>query len=238
MQLFGNSYSNINSHPKIVELCEKYKLKNFKKYIDINNYTLLSENGKTKFYKNNENSNLILRVIKIQYRKETIFRLLYSKNGDINEKLEYYKNIPNRFIVDSDLNRIKIIEWFIDDYTRYNNDGPCAIRYFSDENICNLSWNNKQGIMSNVEFPSYIYRFNSDEAFKYCYKINGNRINRVDLEIMIEKIRDGKIKKNINRYSNVNKLKIFKEIAEYYNLEETIEAIENRFLILKLENKI
>ena len=218
-------------------LCQKYRLNNFSNYIDLKNYNYLSKNKYEKFYQNKKNPCLILKIINIENNIDIIIKLMYSKDGNV-DKLEYYKGIPNVFYCNDNINNIWKIEWHIKDKVKYNNGDPSKVLYFSNGEVSCFEWTNENGILSNIEFPAYLYRAHPENLFLYSYIVNNINISYKNLENIIKNIKNGKVKKHINKYSDANKLKIFKEIAKYYNLIETLDTIENRLLVLKLENKI
>ena len=228
-----------DNHPYIKELYKKYNRDNFEHYIDLKNYLLIYKDGRKEFYINKNNSNLILRKTKNFLFNKDSFELLYSKDGSPRGKLQYYKNIPNYFIYNNfNSHGIESIRWCVKNVIQtYNADGPSAIHYYSDGKFMELEWRNKKCLKSNVGFPASLMRTNTSANFVEFYYINGYIVDRKELRNMIDNVKSGKIKKNINRYSLVNKLQMYREIAEYYNLIDVIETIDNRLLVFKLEGK-
>ena len=53
----------------------------------------------------------------------------------------------------------------------------------------------------------------------------------------IKKIKNGTVEKNINRYSD-KKIKIIRNLAEFYNLQSLKDTIDNVIMIKKLQGVI
>lgn len=230
-----------DNHPYIKELYKKYNQDSFSHYIELNNYYFLKETNDKLYFQNKKNPNLILKIVRNLF-DDYICCLLYSKDGNIGNKLEYYKGIPNVFYYNGSFfkktGKIEEVNWYIKDLILYNANGPSSIRYFQDGKFSIVEWTNKEGVRSNVEFASFLLRQRSNKDFIAHYKINGIHVSEKELKNMIDTVKSGKIIRNINKYLIPRKLQAYKEIAEYYNLTEAIEAIENRLLVFKLEGKI
>lgn len=223
----------------IKKLFKKYSVGNFQHYIDIKNYDFLKTSSmRSQFYRHKKNPNLILKINNVEsFSNIRLIKLLYSKDGNIENKLEYYRGIPNKFYCNKFFKTIDQISWQIDENINYNTNEPSEIHYDEDGIIRYIEWTNKKGEHHNIEFPACLVRNYVKNGFFCYYKVNGFDMQKKYLDSLIDDVKNGKVKKNINRYSNIYKLKIFKEIAEYYNLINTVEAINNRLLVFKLEGK-
>lgn len=223
-----------DNHPRIVELYKNFNYNNFMHYIDLKNCDFLKSyitNNDVKYYQSKKDPHLILKV---NYYFPYV-ELLYSKNGKVEDDLQFYNGIPNRFRCDRFFEKIIEINWFTNEDKLYNPNGPSKIKYDYDGKFKFIEWTNENGLQNKVDFPACLIR-GVGEFFKY-YSINGYNLTEKHYNELIENVKSGKVKRNINRYSNIDKLKVLKIIAKYYNLTETVQAIEDKFLLLKLQGK-
>lgn len=171
-----------------------------------------------------------LKKIKIQtncYEDEHIFftynNMLHRNDGPASFSSHYYDGIFDISYYQNGVN--------------YNPNGKCSrIKYddFGDAIYAHIT--NEKGLISNVNGPAIALLCNG----KYLYKfyICGIFFTEQEFKKTINKVKNEILIKNINRYKDINKLKVFKEIAKSLNYNELIEKIDDSILILKLQNKI
>lgn len=153
--------------------------------------------------------------------------------------LRYYKNN-----ILSDLEKPSIIEFYTNGKKKYeayyfNNrahrdNGAAIIEYYKDGTIREERYY-KNGDLCRVDGPACIM-YDTKQNIKCClYYINHTKLVKDEYIDLVDRIKSGKIKKSINRFS-FKRFKIIYELIKHYGNQELIDLCENRLMIEKMKN--
>ena len=112
-------------------------------------------------------------------------------------------------------------------------DGPAMITYCMGGTIMYEKWYT-EGKLNNFNGPAIITYCNGNIFKKYF--INDLEFNFKKYENFIKQIKNGT--KSVGRIKNKELLEAIEKTAEYFNSEKTLEKVNIRKVILKLENAI
>lgn len=211
---------------------EKYNVDKFKKYIDTSKCEKIIITDVVEYYVKN---NIILQKQNMFFNKDYFYNI-YEYGEDL-ENLKYKQGIPNAFLVHN--GKIERIFFRVNKNLNYNPEGPSSITYFSSNTVIkSIEYTNKYGNTSRVDGPAYSYRLTGNGKFFHSNYVNNIYLTNGELKKITETVVSGKLCKNINRYNNKRKLEICREIAVFYKMKETIEAIDNKLMVLKLQGRV
>lgn len=211
-----------NQYNYIVTTEEEMR-ENIKLYSDINRLNVYKIGDKyIKFKKSFGNLYVIFfkdKNLEKMYKQYVYFLYNVYGEGDFKLKTHSYLNYKIYFNVETkQVNR---------------NDGPAKIIYYSDGMIMREEWYT-EGKLNNFNGPAIITYCN-DIIFKK-YFINDLEFDFKKYENFIKQIKNGT--RSVERVKNKELLEAIEKTAEYFNSEKTLEKINTRKVILKLENKI
>lgn len=211
---------------------EKYSVDKFKKYINVDQYEKMTVTDVVEYY---AKDNIILQKRKMFFNRNYFYNI-YEYGEDL-ENLKYKQGIPNAFLVHS--GEIERVFFRVNKKLNYNPEGPSSVTYFSGSTtIKSIEYTNKYGNTSRIDGPAYSYRSTKNGKFFHLNYIDEYYFTNGEMKKTVEVVTSGKLCKNINRYTNKRKLEIYREIALFYKMEETIEAIDNKLMVLKLQGKV
>ena len=112
-------------------------------------------------------------------------------------------------------------------------DGPAVITYYIGGTIMCEKWYT-EGKLNNFNGPAIITHINDNILKKYF--INDLEFDFKKYEKFINQVKNGT--KAVGRIKNKELLETIEKTAEYFNSEKTLEKVNTRKVILKLENAI
>lgn len=174
-----------------------------------------------------ENSYCNVKKYEKENKKITIKHSIITNN-------RYYKLIDGKITIKMKMMNKKIIE-----VNFFENEKPLYTITYGKYFVKSFKIRDDLGNLNCFDGPAY-YFFNSYGEFckeRCSYYIHGENYTEEKYKELINNIKNGYFLRNINRYKNLNKIKLIRELAEYYKQEELIEKIDNLLLIRKLESR-
>lgn len=218
----------------VEEYNELYNQKKYKKYITCSNeYQLIIDTCVVKTYVSNINGLKTISVKNALIGSDMITNIYYKYNGQMHRD-----DGPAFIIIKNNLELLSL-GWFKNG-NRYNKNGPSKIIFNEyNGNVNYLSWTNKNGDTSNYDGPAYVQIYGTDKlAIRSSYYINGEYYSKKQYETFINRIKNGSIEKNINRYHYIKKLNAIHDTAEFYGINSLVEKVDDIILVLKLKGML
>ena len=199
-----------NKYNYIVTTEEEMR-ENIKLYSDINRLNVYKIGDKyVKFRKSFGNLYVIFFKDKnLEKMYKQYVYFLYNVYGEGDFKLKTHSYLNYKIYFNVETKQVN------------RNDGPAKIIYYSDGMIMREEWYT-EGKLNNFNGPAII---------TYC-----NDIIFKKYENFINQVKNGT--KAVGRIKNKELLEAIEKTAKYFNSEKTLEKINTRKVILKLENAI
>ena len=211
-----------NQYNYIVTTEEEMK-ENIKLYSDINRLNVYKIGDKyVKFRKSFGNLHVIFfkdRNLKKMYKQYVYTLYNAHQENDFELKTNFFLNHKVYFNTKTEeINK---------------DDGPAMITYCMGGTIMYEKWYT-EGKLNNFNGPAIITYCNGNIFKKYF--INDLEFDFKKYENFIKQIKNGT--KSVGRVKNKELLEAIEKTAKYFNSEKTLEKINTRKVILKLENVI
>ena len=211
-----------NKYNYIVTTEEEMR-ENIKLYSDINRLNVYKIGDKyVKFRKSFGNLHVIFfkdRNLKKMYKQYVYTLYNAHQENDFELKTNFFLNHKVYFNTKTEeINK---------------DDGPAIITYYISGTIMCKKWYT-EGKLNNFNGPAIITYCNGNIFKKYF--INDLEFDFKKYEKFINQVKNGT--KAVGRIKNKELLEAIEKTAEYFNSEKTLEKINIRKVILKLENAI
>lgn len=213
------------------EYIEMYNQKKYKKYITCSDeYQLMIDTSVAKTYVSNINGLKTISVKNMHIGSDMFISIYYKYDG------KYHRDDGPAFIRIKNNLELLSLGWFKNG-NKYNENGPSKIVFNEyDGNVCYMSWTNKNGDISNYNGPACVQICETNKLYvRNSYYINGEYYSKKQYETFINRIKNGSIEKNINRYYYVKKLNAIRDTAKFYGINSLVEKVDDIILVSKLK---
>ena len=206
-----------------IVITEEEMRENIKLYSDINRLNVYKIGDKyVKFRKSFGNLHVIFfkdRNLKKMYKQYVYTLYNAHQENDFELKTNFFLNHKVYFNTKTEeINK---------------DDGPAIITYYISGTIMCKKWYT-EGKLNNFNGPAIITYCNGNIFKKYF--INDLEFDFKKYENFINQVKNGT--KAVGRIKNKELLEAIEKTAEYFNSEKTLEKVNTRKVILKLENAI